>query len=314
MFWQGWTERKPGEDHDQNEDAYETRLVPDVAGDEVLLAICDGAGSTMYAGPWARALAAAAEPDWPDLDDAELTARLDKTRGQFEPASPDDLPWYMAHKLTREGSQATFLVVAFTPTTDTGEVGLRAVAVGDCTLVVFRCDGPVTSFPILNSDQFGLNPRLVSTKPQPRIRYDRWDASVKPGDLIVACTDAVGKWILEGVESADQASIFRLLLGLLREDCLQEPGSRSAGSDLLRRIAENAPERQLREDDLTVVLCVPTSPFSKRAPRDFAVAAVESHLYSKFDDLVGTQPGRRSPVDAVVSWWQRFYGRYRPSA
>ena len=184
MFWRGWTGPKPGQDHGQNQDAYETRLVQDATGNGMLLAICDGAGSTVYAGPWARALAAAAELDWPDLDDAELTDRLDKARERFQHAQPDDLPWYMAHKLTRQGSQAAFLAVAFAPFPDTGEVGFHAVAVGDCTLIVFRCDGSVVCFPLSESSQFGLSPRLVSTKPQPGLLYDRWNASVKPGDLL----------------------------------------------------------------------------------------------------------------------------------
>lgn len=302
MFWRGWTGPKPGQDHGENQDAFETRLLPDTADGGMLLAVCDGAGSTLFAGPWARALAAAVEPDWPDLDDAGLTARLDEIRERFQGAQPDDLPWYMERKLAREGSQAAFLAVAFTPMPGTGEVGLRAVAVGDCTLILFRCDGSVASFPLSESGQFGLSPRLVSTKPQPALRYDRWDASLQPGDLIVACTDAVGKWVLEGVESADQASIFGLLHDLLDEDDHPEPSSRSADNGLFRRIAETAPQRRLHADDVTVVLCVPASPFSVDTPHDFAVAALESHLGGDFTGLVKTRSGWRKWTDAVVSW------------
>jgi hypothetical protein len=304
MFWRGWTERKPGQDHGENQDAYEIRLVRDVSAGGMLLAVCDGASSTMYAGPWARALAATAEADWPDLGDAELTAQLDKARERFQATPPDDLPWYMEHKLTRVGSQAALLAVVFKPIAHTGEVSFRAVAVGDCTLIVFRCDGSVTSFPLSKSEQFGLRPRLVSTKPQPSLRYERWDGAVIPGDLVVACTDAVGKWILEGVESGDQVSIFELLLNLLDEGNIQKPGERPAGG-LFRYIAGTAPQRRLHEDDVTVVLCVPTSPFSKGTARDFAQAALESHLNGDFTGLVGTPSAWRSWVAAVVNWLRR---------
>jgi hypothetical protein len=273
----------------------------------MLLALCDGAGSTVYAGPWARALATAAEPDWPDLGDAGLTAELDEARGRFLRAQPDDLPWYMAHKLAREGSQAAFLTVTFASKPDAGEVGLRAVAVGDCTLILFRRDGSVTSFPLSKSGQFGLSPRLVSTKPQPSLPYDRWDASVKPGDLIVACTDAVGKWMLEGVESADRAPIFGLLLDLLEKDDDQAPSGRTADSDLFSRISQTNPQRRLHEDDVTVVLCVPTPPFGDGAPRDFAVAVLKSHLSGDFTLLLGPGPGWRESVAAIVRRLRRMY-------
>src|SRR5215831_10496150 len=75
-------------------------------GDSVLLAISDGASSTIYAGPWARSLVAEAQLDWPSLDDETLTTKMDAARERSRAAYPADLPWYIAHKLTKEGSQA----------------------------------------------------------------------------------------------------------------------------------------------------------------------------------------------------------------
>lgn len=307
MFWRGWTGPKPGQDHTENQDAYETRPVRGVPGGGMLLALCDGAGSTVYAGPWARALAAAVQFDWPDLDDAGLKARLDEVRERSQQAQPDDLPWYMAHKLAREGSQAAFLAVAFAPAPDTAEVGFRAVAVGDCTLILFRCDGSVESFPLSESGQFGLSPQLVSTKPQPNLRYERWDGSVKPGELAVACTDAVGKWILEGVEAEDRAPIFRLLLDLVNGDGQREAGERPTDSGLFPRIAQTTPQRPLHEDDVTVVLCVPAPPSGVGTPHDVAVATLNSHLTGDFSGLYPAQPGRPAWVAAIVSLLRRAY-------
>jgi len=277
------------------------RQVRDASGGNgVLLAISDGASSTVHAGPWARALVATAELDWPSLDDQTLTARLDAARQRFPLAQPDDLPWYIAHKLAREGSQAALLVASFTPAPGTDEILVRTVAVGDCSLVVFRRDGSVASFPVSASTDFGFRPRLISTRPQPGLQYDRWAASVERGDVVVACTDAVGRWTLEAVEAADTKSFFSLLLDVLDEDRTPEPSMRPAGDDLFRRLAESAGQRRLQEDDVTLVLCVPTAPRSAGTAHDLARATLKGHLSGDLERLFQAPPAWRAWVIATV--------------
>jgi hypothetical protein len=300
IYCRGWSEAKPGHDGDQNQDAFETRLVGDAAGGSVLLAICDGASSTIGAGPWARALVAAAEPDWPNLDDDMLTMRLDTVRERFQLALPADLPWPVSHKLSKHGSQATFLVASFTRTPDSDEIHLRTVAVGDSALIVFRHDGSTATFPLAKSTDFGTSPRLVSTKPQPGLRYERWDATLMPGDVLIGCTDAVGKWTLESVESADRIPFFRMLLGLLGDGGLPEPDPRPAGASLFGRIADSNTQRRLGEDDLTLVLCVPQRPQSARAPLDFAHEVLEGHLTGNFEHL--SRPVSARPTAMSRAW------------
>jgi hypothetical protein len=277
MFCQAWSGPKPGHDPEQNQDAFEMRRVHGQDGDDgVLLAVSDGASSTVYAGSWARTLVAAAAPDWPSLDDEALTARLDEARERIRLDFPADPPWYVAHKLAKEGGQAALVVVLFRSIP--GEVLVRTVAVGDCALIVFRADGSTASFPISDSTGFGLSPRLISTKPQPALQYDRWSASLKPGDLAVVCTDAVGKWALQCVESGDRNALFRVLLDLLDEGQATGTGELAEDSDLFSRLAGCTGPQRLPEDDVTVVLCVPFRPGRKRKPEDRARAVLERHL------------------------------------
>ncbi len=247
MYCRGWSEAKPGHTDDENQDAFEIRLVPDAAGGSVLLAVCDGASSTVYARQWAQALAATAEPDWTDLDDDTLTATLDQVRERFQLTLSPDLPWYMSHKIAREGSQATLLVASFRRIPGRGEISCRAVAVGDSSLLLFRRDGSTAAFPVGKSADFGLSPRLVSTKPQPGLPYERWDATLGPGDVVIGCTDAVAKWMLEGVEAADRPSLFRVLLDILGDGGGPDRDARQAGEGLSGRIAGGAAPRRLEE-------------------------------------------------------------------
>jgi hypothetical protein len=276
MYCRGWSAAKPGHADDQNQDAFQIRR--DAAGDSVLLAICDGASSTVYARQWARALAAAAEPDWPSMDADMLTTALDMVREQFQLTLPADLPWYMSHKIAKEGSQATLMVASFTQVPGRDEISIRTIAVGDSSLILFRQDGSTAAFPLGKAADFGLSPRLVSTKPQPGLQYERWDATLLSGDVLVGCTDAVAKWMLESVESADRPPLFRLLLDVLGD---------GASPGLFGCIAGRTKQRRLDEDDVTLVLCVPVRPESASAPLQFAHQVLEGHLTGDFGRLAG---------------------------
>lgn len=302
IYCRGWSEAKPGHDAEENQDAFQTRLVRDAAGDSALVAVSDGATSTVFADSWARALVAAAEPDWPDLDDGTLTARLDVVREQFQRTLPADLKWYMTAKLDKEGSQATLLAASFACTPG-GEIRCQAVAVGDSPLIVFRRDGSTASFPVARSADFGPGPPLVSTKPQPGLRYERWDATLVPGDVLVGCTDAVGKWTLEGAESADRPSVFRLLLSLLGDDGSPVPDTRPPDISLSGRIASSAVQRGLEEDDVTLVLCVPVPPEAASAPLDFARKVLHRHLTSDFELVSAPAPTGITPLWVTVLRW-----------
>ena len=96
--------------------------------------------------------------------------------------------------------------------------------------VLFRRDGSTAAFPLEKSADYGLSPRLVSTRPQPALPYERWDAVLAPGDVLIGCTDAVAKWTLQGIESADRPAVFRLLLDVLGDGATADPAEPPAGA------------------------------------------------------------------------------------
>ncbi len=163
----------------------------------------------------------AAEPDWPTLDESELDRRLQGARDAFCPFDPDEhVPWFVRNKYLLEGSQATLLVAAIAATEDPAAEGpsesiVRAVSVGDCCLLVFTAAGEVLTFPVAGSDDFGVSPRLLCNHPRQSTGYEFCEVSFGAGDFLVACSDALGKWIFECLESERPQLVFDALLQLL---------------------------------------------------------------------------------------------------
>lgn len=299
MFTRAWTAPKDGASVQQNEDAHAVRPLAAADGAEgLLVAVADGASEAVYARAWAQALVAAAEQDWPTLSDVDLTERLDRVRRAFVPAVPgDSIPWYVRNKFMSQGSQATLLVATVTPVPGDESLAVQAVAVGDSCLLVCRRNEEVSSFPVHASMDFGLSPILVRSHPQSDIRYQRWESRLQPGEVLIACTDAVAKWALECWEIGQSDYLFNAIARLLTSPCaapvsVKEDSGESIGiascardqiSEQMGDVCEVAlapeqvPELQtaltfdeflecqrkpdsrpsMRDDDSTLVLCVP---------------------------------------------------------
>ena len=275
LSWQAWTVPKDGNRAEENEDASRIERTK-VDSDGLLLAMSDGASETVYAGPWARALVAAADSDWPTLSDADFVGRLDRVRAAFAPVeSGQQLPWYVANKWLTQGSQATLLVATVVRAHEADGFVVRAIAVGDCCLLVFKSDGEVRTFPVHSSNELGLHPGLIPNRPQSRLApVLRWEQSLQSGDVLLACTDAVGKWVLECLESEQRATLLRTLAELRA----QGP-SAPASPDDARQVMEAARGLQASGDsaegDGEPVTSIPgelaatCDAGSLSAPRDF---------------------------------------------
>ncbi len=222
LFWREWTLAKIGYDPEQNEDAcLASKFKDDDGSTASLIAISDGASETVYSRLWARKLVEAAEPNWPALSADELNQRLEEVRQGFSPTESESLtPFtklFVRNKFLSQGSQATLLVLTVTGSKDTDSLTLRALSIGDSCLLLFRENGEVCPFPVRTSDDFGLEPGLVQSRTQERLDCRRWDDKMEPGDLLLVCTDAVGKWALQCLESNPSRAdlVFEFLLGLL---------------------------------------------------------------------------------------------------
>jgi hypothetical protein len=260
LVWQSWTVQKEGYEPQQNEDAHRVEpLGADAGATGLLLAVADGASEAIYASRWASALVAGVEPDWPTLSDADLGTRLQQVRGAFSPLdSLAEAPWYIRNKYQAEGSQATLLAATLTPCPDVPAFTLRAFAVGDPLLLLLRQDGETLSFPIQRADDFGLNPALISTRPQPRLQYQRTEATLSPGDLLLLSTDALGRWLLQCLEQGEPEQLRSLLEALLVPS-RSNPSSPSATdfAQLVTTLRAPGSQPRLRNDDTTLILCRP---------------------------------------------------------
>ena len=262
LFTRAWSEPKPGHAPDDNEDAFAVRVLGEW-GDRMLLAVADGASATVHARAWAKALVSSAEPEWLSLGDEELSARLDGVRDRFDTSQGVPKPWYVERKSARDGSQATLLVVLLGPARDDGGTQVQAVAVGDCNLMVLHNDGRTEPFPIKSSSQFTSVPELVSSRPQAGLRYDRWATRISPGDVVLACTDAVGQWMLACLEADREDALIQVLRDLA-ETSPREPAEPQRPPDakagiLRKALVGSAFRYPLREDDLTLIVCQPVS-------------------------------------------------------
>ena len=222
LFWREWILAKIGYDPEQNEDACLASEFNDEDGAAAsLIAISDGASETVYSRQWSRSLVEAAEPNWPALSAGELNQRLDEVRQGFSPTESESLtPFtriFVRDKFLSQGSQATLLVLTVTGSKNTDALTLRALSIGDSCLLLFRENGEVCPFPVRTSDDFGLEPGLVQSRAQEQLDCRRWDGKMEPGDVLLVCTDAVGKWALQCLESNPSRAdlVFEFLLGLL---------------------------------------------------------------------------------------------------
>lgn len=221
LFHQSWTAPKQEYTDEQNEDACRIESIQQDDGSQTLLmVVSDGASGAVYSRLWAQALVEATQPDWPTLSDEELDSQLQQVRQAFKPLdSVAEVPWFVKTKMLTEGSQATLLVATVASAENPDSVEVRALSVGDSCLLLFtRCDLRVHSFPVGASNDFGVNPSLVGTLKRP-LEYRRLPPTLmRPGDFLLVCTDAIGKWIMQCLESGASDLFFEALLELLKSD------------------------------------------------------------------------------------------------
>jgi hypothetical protein len=280
LFHMAWSLPKGGNTAQQNDDAWRVESIPVDPGPEgLLMALADGATEAIYSGQWARHLVQSAQADWPLLGDAELNDRLETVRASFSPivAEGKPLPWYVRDKLRIQGSQAALLLASILGAEEGTYFAIKAVSVGDCCLVLLRANGELRAFPIETVADFGVYPALVGTRSDMPLIYTRWEDQLNPGDVLLACTDAVAKWALQCWETHQAYALFGWLIRLLSSmdavsiraapdtaHCLSdlEPASRIAlpNADFSEFIQANRAAKdalRMRNDDSTLVVCLP---------------------------------------------------------
>jgi hypothetical protein len=244
LRWQALHTHKSGNAAEEYEDAF--------AGDakKRRFAVADGASESSFVATWARLLAegflAAGSRPWRQLDWL-APAR----RHWADDVDPRSLPWYAEEK-REQGAYATFLGIVFDKPRrgePEREGGLWCtLAVGDSCLFRLRHGRRRQSFPWKRSSEFGNQPALLGSRGRPAdtpakaIRRAR--GTWRRGDRFLLMTDALAEWMLRRKEEKQrpEADIDRLLAESSPQDAF-------AGW-----IAERRDRRELRNDDMTLVI------------------------------------------------------------
>jgi hypothetical protein len=158
-----------------------------------VIALCDGASSSIYAGEWARRLAQHyVKTPASTISDGWLAP----IRSPFnEWASANAQSWNAAAKL-RQGVFATLLGVRI----DVGSSRYRALAIGDTCLFHVSHGRLRKAFPLKQSEAFLARPFLVSSRPdQPAAELSSqqaFEGQICPDSLLFGMTDALAAWFL----------------------------------------------------------------------------------------------------------------------
>jgi hypothetical protein len=168
-----------------------------------VLALADGASEGIYVKKWVDILLDDFCSCHPDLDDPVAYAEwLERCRSLwFEQIDYANLTWPKRPKVDRIGGAATFIGFRLEPADDDGLLRWKAWAVGDACLFQIRRNRLFLSFPIFWSDEFGVGPALLGTRPEevaPVLASVR--GTCRPGEQFVFATDAVAAWLLRSVE------------------------------------------------------------------------------------------------------------------
>lgn len=214
------THRLPKRGHraDENEDA---AAGPAERRGAARAAVADGATESAFAGVWAQALAEA----W--VKYGQMAAAVEAARSALAAHVAERTPslaWYAAAKV-EEGAFATLLGLEVRR-----DGGWSAEAIGDTCLFQLRGDETVLTWPFSDPDAFSNRPALLGSQietPTPEKASGRWEA----GDRFLLGTDALAAFLLRHGPAA----------------------TLDLGADAFAAFVEDARERGMRNDDVTLV-------------------------------------------------------------
>lgn len=183
-----------------------------------IFCISDGSTESSYSKEWSSLLVK--EFIKKPFDKSDGNPNLKSWIGVIQKEWYDLVPWDELYDWSEDiaekaqiGAQATFLGIILY--IDKTKPKLSAWAIGDSNLFIIRDDDLIKSFPLEKSDDFGTSPQLVFSMSR-KIHSDENNSDsfvcssrdllsvlgfeLHRGDLIIATTDALAKWILSEYE------------------------------------------------------------------------------------------------------------------
>lgn len=175
------------------------------------VAIADGVGTAIFSGRWARILTKLLVENPPDLQSPESWGKwLAAPRQKWlEDIDFPRLPANQKTKLRQTGGSFCTLCWGTIQKTGDAEDGssrwtFKAYALGDSCLLHIRNGELLKSFPLATAAEFDSDPNSVCSVASSRDTQQKIltiEFECVSGDVIVMVTDAIGKWMLECLES-----------------------------------------------------------------------------------------------------------------
>jgi hypothetical protein len=208
-----WTVAHDRSHPEWNEDASRAELAVAPDGWTAFLVVADGAGSTPFAGDWARALVEAARPEWVVDGFAD---GVEHVRRRFDPLRDGgrDVDFILEENWHELGSASTLLAAVVT--SRRGTTRCRVTTVGDCLALVSE-PGALASFPLRASAEFTNRPETIRTR-RPELEIKSWTCDLPAGSALALATDAVAAWLLRLREREGAGSVHAWLRTLSERD------------------------------------------------------------------------------------------------
>ncbi len=176
--------------------------------------VADGVASAVYSGSWARILTRAVVSNPTILEDRDrfhawLAEHRTAWRGEID---LDNVPWFVKPRICSDGAMTTLLWIQLLPARAQDQSGdgngylLRSFAIGDCCLFHLRGREQLRSFPIDNSQAFGLDPKVIRSVDQSQdtlAQFQMREDECLPGDLLVLTSDALAQWAVNCWEAGE---------------------------------------------------------------------------------------------------------------
>lgn len=279
-----------------------------VDADRGIAAIADGVSSAIFSRQWANLLTNGVVASIPDLyTESAFKDWLSGLRQQWlSEIDIHNLPWNQRQKLQQVGGAfSTLLWMELTPEesspeSDSGTIGfrLRSFAVGDCSLFHIRGNELLRTFPLSTAAEFDADPISICSIDLNRdhqLEFTSIDDHCEPGDLVVLCTDAIGKWAMakfDAGESLDWNVYWDMPHEIWLEEIIQQRTERAMRYDdttlVLLRIGGGTPSQSAPAGEET--LSVETAGDTPRAATDIAESQSDDEAGEvEPDDDAGTQ-------------------------
>lgn len=210
------------QNHNQNEIAhftlpkvgeYETDIQDafDYSSDRTLVAIADGASTSLWPREWANLLVehfchhnqdsiASIYEQWEEwLRPLQEKWRQHSLKSKKDPT----IPWYAQGSKDKDHGSATFVGLKIRPPNQAGEKIWEAFAVGDSCLFQIKANSDeIVAFPLHKSEQFTTVTNCFHSLPEYKSYPPAFeDGLYKEGDIFFLATDALAEWIIKDCEN-----------------------------------------------------------------------------------------------------------------